>query len=70
LAQQTNDLVISVFTTAFRKVNEVHGGPQAGPVTLPLPMTDQWNKPLSDGLYYVVVKTTGGLLIRKWLVLR
>ena len=71
LAQASNDLVVSVFSTAFRKVNEIHYGPKtAGLITLTLVGIDEWNIPLANGLYYVVVRAPQGLLIGKWVVLR
>jgi hypothetical protein len=62
---------LSVFTTAFRKVNEVNYGAQpAGIVKLPLPSQDKSGTPLANGLYYLVVKIDGKRLLGKLLVLR
>jgi hypothetical protein len=71
LGQAAGDVSISVFTTAFRKVNEVDYGAQpAGKVTLPLVTQDKWGKPLANGLYYLVVKTPAGRSVGKLIVLR
>jgi hypothetical protein len=39
-------------------------------VPLTIPATDQWNKQLANGLYYVVVTTPHGRYLGKWLILR
>ncbi len=71
LGQSANDINVSVFTTAFRKVNEVDYGSQpAGRLTLPLATQDKWGMPLANGLYYLVVKTPGGRSVGKLMVLR
>jgi hypothetical protein len=71
LGQAATDVNVSVFTTAFRKVNEVDYGAQpAGMVKLPLPTLDKSGIPLANGLYYLVVKIDGKRLVGKLVVLR
>jgi arabinan endo-1,5-alpha-L-arabinosidase len=62
---------ISVFTTAFRKVNTITlSNIPAGTTDVALPLTDQQGTPLANGLYYVVVRTPQGRFITKLMVLR
>jgi hypothetical protein len=62
---------ISVFTTAFRRVNEITlPNVPAGTTDIALPLTDQRGKPLANGLYYVVVQTAQGRFIVKLMVVR
>jgi hypothetical protein len=62
---------ISVFTTAFRRVNEVTlPNVPAGTTDIALPLADQGGKPLANGLYYVVIQTPQGRFVIKLMVLR
>jgi hypothetical protein len=71
LGQAAYNMNVSVFTTAFRKVNEVDYGAQpAGKLTLPMVTQDKSGAPLANGLYYLVVKTPGGRWVGKLIVLR
>ncbi len=71
LGETADDVVVSVFTTAFRKVGETHYGVQpSGRVNLPLAVRDQGGTPLANGLYYLVVKTSQGRSVLKWIVAR
>jgi hypothetical protein len=71
LAAPANQVVISVYTTAFRMVNTFT------PVNLPqgttdigLPLTDKSGTPLANGLYYILVRTPQNRFLLKLLVLR
>jgi hypothetical protein len=62
---------ISLYTTAFRKVNAVDWGHlPAGTFNIPLSLTDRSGHPLANGLYYVVVQLNGQRSIYKLLVIR
>ncbi len=62
---------VQLFTVAFRKILDHDFGLQSAPqVVLDLPLQDQWQRPLANGLYYVAVITPGGRQILKLLVLR
>jgi rhamnogalacturonan endolyase len=62
---------ISVFTTAFRRVNEITlSNVPAGTTDVALPLTDREGTPLADGLYYVVVTTPQGRFVVKLMILR
>jgi hypothetical protein len=62
---------ILVFTTAFRRVNEITlSNVPAGTTDVALPLTGQQGTPLANGLYYVVVRTSQGRFITKLMVLR
>ncbi len=65
-----SDVKVKLFTLAFRKVQEntYHQIPDGTDV--PLNLTDKWGMPLASGLYYVVVQTTQGRSIGKFLILR
>ena len=65
-----SDIKLQLYTVAYRKVFE-----QVIPQVLPgsdlvLNMTDNWNHPLANGLYYVVITTDQGQTTLKLLVLR
>ena len=71
LAQDTQDLSLTVFTTAFRKINQInYGAKNKGTLLLPLPMVDKRNSPLANGLYYLVVNTPDGRAIGKLILSR
>ena len=62
-------VTVQVFTTAFRMVNTIPFGNQAGGSKVSLPLTDRNNRPLANGLYYVVVQSPAGKSILKLLIL-
>lgn len=65
------DVDIQIFTTAFRKVNEIRlSQVPAGVMAYSYNLEDQWGKPLANGLYYVVVTANGQKMILKLLILR
>jgi hypothetical protein len=69
-AKPTDWLQIKVFTVAHRRVKNVTlQSLPAGMNTIPLNMTDDWGKPLADGLYYVLITTPDQKFIKKLLVL-
>jgi hypothetical protein len=71
LSGPESSLDLEVFTTAFRKVNDIHlGQVPAGVTDWPLPLKDQWGTPLADGLYYAIVRGSGRRLSARLLVLR
>jgi hypothetical protein len=62
---------ISVFTMAFRRVNEITlPNVPAGTADVALPLSDQRGTPLADGLYYIVVRAPQGRFITKLMILR
>jgi hypothetical protein len=64
-------VTIEVFTTAFRRVNEITlFNVPAGLNDIALPLTDREGAPLANGLYYVVVQTPQGRFVTKLLILR
>jgi hypothetical protein len=71
LPQAQTDVVLSIFTTAFRKVNEMDlGALPAGVDTVVLDLKDRRGNELANGLYYLVVHTSQGNLIAKLLIQR
>ena len=63
-------VTVQVFTTAFRMVNTISFPSQAGGSQVSLPLTDRNNRPLANGLYYVLVQSPAGRAILKLLILR
>ena len=56
---------VKVMTLSFREVyDQTFMKVQPG-TALTIPMTDQWNKPLANGLYYVVATTAQGRTMGK-----
>jgi hypothetical protein len=71
LGQPASTVDFSLFTTAFRKVNELsYSNLPAGTATLALPLTYRDGVPLANGLYYLVVKTPQGRSLGKLVILR
>jgi hypothetical protein len=66
----TGKVTVQVFTTAFRMVNTLSFDNQAGASQVSLPLTDRNNRPLANGLYYVVVQSPAGRSVLKLLILR
>ena len=66
----TAKVTVQVFTTAFRMVNTINFPSQAGGSQVSLPLTDRNNRPLANGLYYVLVQSPAGRAILKLLILR
>lgn|GEM_PF-427160 len=63
------DVRVQIFTLAFRKVQDVTFKQVAVGAALQIPLMDRAGKPLSNGLYYVVVTYSGHRSILKLLVL-
>jgi rhamnogalacturonan endolyase len=62
---------IEIFTTAFRKVNEINlTHVPAGAQLVTIPLTDGHGSPLANGIYYILVVNQQGRAIGKLLVLR
>lgn len=71
LASAQADVKVLIFTTAFRKVNEIDlGAMPPGVSDFKLDLKDRWGRDLANGLYYVVVRTSQGKLTAKLLVNR
>ena len=59
---------VEIFTTAFRKVNQVDlSNVPAGAQLVSVPLTDSHGSPLANGIYYIVVVTQQGRAIGKLL---
>jgi hypothetical protein len=57
LAAPAGDARVLIFTTAFRKINEISlGQVPAGTQKTALQLTDRWGSPLANGVYYVVIR--------------
>ena len=65
-----SDVKVRLFTLAFRKVQENTYSQVPAGTDVPISLTDKWGKPLASGLYYVVVNTTQGRSIAKFLIIR
>ena len=71
LSAPANQVTVSVYTTSFRRVNEiVLTNVPAGTSEETLPLTDRSGVPLANGLYYIVVHTPQGRFLSKLIVLR
>jgi hypothetical protein len=68
-AGTTGDVLVRIYTTALRRVAEERYPEVTAPV-LRLPLRDRKGAPLSNGVYHVVLETSGGRMTTKWLVLR
>ena len=62
---------IQIFTTAFRKINEIQlAQVPAGVTNYSYNLQDRWGRPLANGLYYVVVTVDGKRTVSKLLILK
>ncbi|HVZ80587.1 MAG TPA: FlgD immunoglobulin-like domain containing protein [bacterium] len=71
LIQPESDVKLTVFTTAFRKVNEMDlGALPIGVYQVGLSLRDKAGADLANGLYYIVVHSSEGRFIGKLLISR
>jgi rhamnogalacturonan endolyase len=71
LAAPASSVKIEIFTTAFRKVNEIDlSNVSAGVTIVPVSLSGKGGETLANGLYYVVVVTPKGRFVTKLLVLK
>lgn len=71
LSTPADEVKVQVFTTGFRKVNEITlSHVPAGVHQVPLELTDRWGTPLANGLYYIIVRVYHERLVVKLLVSR
>jgi hypothetical protein len=60
---------VEIFTTAFRKTQDEVFPQAAVGAVLSIHLTDKWNNPLANGLYYLVVSTAQDKWRMKLLIL-
>jgi hypothetical protein len=66
-----SDLKVQIFTTAFRKIQELPFNNQAVGVDVSFKLTDRWGSPMASGLYYVVVTVNSSQrMVGKLMILR
>jgi hypothetical protein len=65
----STDVRVEIFTIAFRKVQDEIFHQTAVGAILPIQLTDKWNSPLANGLYYLAVSTPRGKWTMKLLIL-
>ena len=71
LPAPASEVDIQIFTTAFRKVNEIRlAQVPAGVMDYSYNLEDRLGKPLANGIYYVVVTIDGHRSVEKLLILR
>ena len=71
LNQPADQVVVKIYTTAFRKVSQQgFGAVPAGAFSLPLQLKGPDGEPLANGLYYVVAEAPSGRWVLRLLVLR
>jgi hypothetical protein len=71
LPEASENVRVLVFTTAFRRINEIQlGSVPAGVSPVTLALTDRWGVPLANGIYYVVVRAGQSRTVTKLMVMR
>jgi hypothetical protein len=71
LAAPAQDARILIFTTSFRKVNEIClGQVPAGMTKVSYNLTDRWGAPLANGPYYLILRGVPGRSVGKVLISR
>ncbi len=68
--KSSGSIQVQIYTTAFRKVNEVSLSIGESGNYGPLEPKDWWNKPLANGLYYLLITGEGKHSLRKWLIIK
>lgn len=61
---------VKIFTIAFRKVRELNGLYPAGTSTMTITPLDEWQRPLANGVYYLLVESSAGRQITRMLILK
>ena len=71
LASGASTVEIDIFTLSFRKVNTIIlRNVPSGVTDVSYNLTDKWGAPLSNGIYYVVIRTTQERLVSKLMILK
>jgi hypothetical protein len=71
LSNVTDAIDIKIYSTNFRKLNEVIVIPgRTGGNLVTLDLKDKFGAPLANGIYYLVIQTSQDRLIEKLLILR
>ena len=66
----TQDVRVEIFSSNFRKVQDRTFLQVPSGLAVTVELKDRWERPLANGLYYVIVKIEGGRFISKLMVLR
>jgi hypothetical protein len=66
----TADVRVEIFTTAFRKIQDVTFPKVPAGTDVEISLVDRGGNHLANGLYYVRVQSNGGRQIIKLLILR
>jgi len=70
MLEKTSEVTIAVYTTAFRKVNHLEYSNVQPGENVPIPLDDQWSRPLANGLYYLVMDDGRERYVLKLIILR
>jgi hypothetical protein len=65
-----SEVKVAVYTTAFRKVNQLEFANVQPGENVFIPLEDQWGKALANGLYYLVIDDGRERIVLKLVVLR
>jgi hypothetical protein len=65
-----SEVKVTVVTVYYRKVKEIHGSYPAGFSRIPVDLIDNWQRPLANGLYYLMVESSAGRQVAKLLILK
>jgi len=66
----SQDVQVEIFTLSFRGVLKETFPQVPSGTAVKVDLTDHWNHPMADGLYYVVVTVNGNRSVGKLLILR
>jgi hypothetical protein len=67
----TSNVKVQIFTTAFRRIQEIPFPQQPVGIDVQINLTDKWGSPLASGLYYMVVTINNSQrLVGKLLIIR
>jgi hypothetical protein len=71
LTKPADEMRILIFTTAFRKINEMTlRQVPAGVTSVPYDLTDRWGGALANTVYYVIVRVDRERFVTKLMILR
>jgi hypothetical protein len=68
--KEPSEVRVAVYTTAFRKVNQMEFSNIQPGENVFIPLEDQWGTPLANGLYYLVMDDGRERYVLKLIVLR
>ena len=65
-----SEVKVAVVTVYYRKVKVIDGDYPAGFSRIPIELVDNWQRPLANGVFYLMVESSAGRQVAKLMILR